>query len=263
MGFRGVPGHEFVGQTEDGQRVVAEINCSCLVCPVCQKGWPRHCPNRSVLGILGRDGAMADWVSVPRCNLYEVPDSLSDEQAVFVEPLAAAYRISEQVRLGSQRVAILGDGKLGILCAWVARAEGAHATLIGKHAEKLLLAGEGIETKLLEQVQGMRMEYDVVVDATGHPSGLQTALRLVRPLGTVVLKTTMTEPHEVALAPLVIDEVIVVGSRCGPFPPAIAALTAETIDVRPLIQAEYPLVRAAEAFREAGSPGATKILLRP
>jgi threonine dehydrogenase-like Zn-dependent dehydrogenase len=263
MGFRGIPGHEFVGETESGDRFTAEINCSCHACPTCRAGMPNHCPSRTVLGILGHDGAMAEWVAVPQANLHPIPPAMPDEIAVFAEPLAAAYRVPEQIVLSGERVAVLGDGKLGLLCAWVARAVGARTTLVGKHPEKLRLAGEGIEAVELGVADSLARSFDIVIEATGNPTGLETALRLVRPAGTVVLKTTMTEPHTLALAPLVIDEIRLLGSRCGPFPPALRALQTGDVDIRPLIQAEYPLEDGIEAFRAAGSPGARKVLLRP
>ncbi|CAN5875546.1 alcohol dehydrogenase catalytic domain-containing protein [soil metagenome] len=264
MGFRGVLGHEFVGLDPNGRRVAAEINNACHNCPTCRAGRPGHCPNRTVLGILAHDGAMADQVAVPRRNLHTIPEMLSDREAVFVEPLAAAYRITEQVEVGpGLRTAVVGDGKLGLLCAWVLRSERADVTLVGKHAEKLSMAGEGISPCLLDDTTGMGWLVDLVVDATGSTGGLPTALNLVRPCGTVVLKTTVAGTHEIELAPVVIDEVRVIGSRCGPFPKAIAALADRRIDVSPLISAEYPLDDAEEAFRVAGRKGARKVLLFP
>ncbi len=262
MGFRGVLGHEFVGETADGRRVTAEINNSCGRCPTCLEGRPRHCPSRSVLGILNHDGAMAERVSVPARNLHEVPDAIDDRSAVFIEPLAAAFRITEQVELGpGVRMAILGDGKLGLLCAWVARLTGAEVHLVGKHPVKLAMAGEGVRPVPLGRAAELGQAFDVVADCTGSKSGLPTALRLVRPCGTVVLKTTVAGDYTINLAPVVIDEVRVIGSRCGPFPPAIEALAAGRVDVRPLIASVRPLVEADEAFREASSPGARKVLL--
>ena len=261
MNYRGILGHEFVGLDDSGQRFAAEINASCHDCPTCRAGRPGHCPYRTVLGILGRDGAMADLVSVPTRNLHPIPDAITDREAVFVEPLAAAFRITEQVELGAgQRVAVLGDGKLGLLCAWVIRETGADATLIGKHPEKLALAGDGVATRLLGKPDDGR--YDVVVDASGNASGFEAALQRVRPCGTVVLKTTIAGDHRLNLAPVVVDEVRVIGSRCGPFPPAIAALASRRIDVRPLIGGEFPLDEAEAAFEAAAAPGARKILLR-
>lgn len=260
MGFRGILGHEFVGEDHDGNRFAAEINCSCRACPVCLSRGGHHCPNRTVLGILGRDGAMADQVRVPTCNLHAIPDAVEDRAAVFVEPLAAAFRILEQIPIqAGDDVAVLGDGKLGMLCAWVLRGAGARVTLIGKYPEKLVLAGEGIEAILLDATAGRR--FSIVVDATGNPSGFATALGLVRAEGTVVLKTTIAGEHAMSLAPIVIDEVRVIGSRCGPFAPAIAAMADGSIDVTSLIGAVYPLDHAEAAFQAAGERGARKILL--
>jgi threonine dehydrogenase-like Zn-dependent dehydrogenase len=262
MGFRGLLGHEFIGLTEAGQRVTAEINNSCHACPTCLAGRANHCPNRTVLGILGHDGAMADLVCVPERNLHAIPDTLEDREAVFVEPLAAAFRIPEQVEIGpGVSVTIVGDGKLGLLCAWVARSLGAEVTLVGKHEDKLRLAGDSIQPILLEAIGLAARNQDLVVDCTGSSSGFETALKLVRPCGTVILKTTVAGPHALSLAPIVIDEVRVLGSRCGPFPKAIAALENRAIDVRPLIEAEFPLDQAEEAFEAASRKGARKVIL--
>lgn len=261
MGFRGIPGHEFVGLTTDGRRVTSEINYACLNCPVCRAGQPNHCPDRSVLGILNRDGAMAEAVVVPAGWLHEVPDALTDEQAVFIEPLAAAFRIPEEVPLAGRRVAVIGDGKLGLLCAWVARVEGARVALFGHHSHKLALAGDDIETRVGLPERADR--FPIVIEASGSAGGLGDALRLVEPRGTIVLKTTMVEPHHLALAPLVIDEVRLIGSRCGPFPRAIRALAEGEVDVRPLTEATFPLGEAEAAFRAAGRKGARKVILRP
>jgi threonine dehydrogenase-like Zn-dependent dehydrogenase len=262
MGFQGVLGHEFVATTPDGRRVTAEINNPCRLCPTCQAGRPRHCPNRTVLGILNHDGAMAERVAVPAENLHEVPDSIADHQAVFIEPLAAAFRITRQIDLGpGVKVAVLGDGKLGTLCAWVARLSGANVHLIGKHPSKLALAGEGITTHTIDTAKDLGRVFDVVADCTGSRTGLPTALTLVRPCGTVVLKTTVAGEYTADLAPIVIDEVRVIGSRCGPFPEAIAALAEGRVDVRPLIGAVYPLDEAEDAFRAAASRGARKVVM--
>ena len=263
MGFRGILGHEFVGEADDGRRFTAEINNACHACPTCRAGRPNHCPDRTVLGILNHDGAMADWVCVPDRNLHEVPDAIDDREAVFVEPLAAAFRIAEQVPLGpGANLAILGDGKLGLLCAWATRPTGTRVVLIGKHPDKLALAGAGIETRLLDESGGLARRFDVVVDATGSATGLPAALELVKPCGTVILKTTIAGEPPTRLAPIVIDEVRVIGSRCGPFPRAIAALGSGEVDVRPLIQEVFPLDDAEAAFEAASSKGARKILLR-
>lgn len=263
MGFRGILGHEFVGETREGRRVVAEINNACQACSTCLAGAPGHCPNRTVLGIYNHDGAMADRVAIPERNLHEVPDSVSDRQAVFVEPLAAAFRIAEQIPLGpGTKMAILGDGKLGLLCAWAARLTGVGLTLIGKHPDKLALAGPGIETVRLEDVDRLGRPFDVVADCTGSPTGLPTALRLVRPLGTMILKTTVAGTYTVDLAPIVIDEIRVVGSRCGPFPRALKALASGEVDVTPLIGHEFPFDEAEAAFEAAGRRGARKVILQ-
>ncbi len=262
MNFRGILGHEFVAQTESGRRVTAEINAACHDCPACRAGRPGHCPHRTVLGILGRDGAMADLVRVPARNLHNIPDAIEDMEAVFIEPLAAAFRIAEQVELGPDvAMAILGDGKLGLLSAWVARLSGAHVTLIGKHPSKLALAGEGIDTQTLESSEALAKSFDVVVDCTGSDSGFSAALGLVRPCGTVVLKTTVAGQYAIDLATIVIDEIRVVGSRCGPFPKAIAALERRQIDVRPLIGSVFDLDDAEEAFSAAAEKGSRKILM--
>ena len=262
MGFQGILGHEFVGLAADGRRMTAEINNACHACATCQAGLSHHCPHRSVPGILNHDGAMADRVAVPERNLQLIPDAITDEQAVFIEPLAAAFRITEQVDCTpATRVAVVGDGKLGLLSTWVLRLTGAMVTLVGKHPEKLALAGAGVATCPLNEVDRLTRGQDIVVDCTGSPSGLPTALGLVHPCGTVVLKTTVAGNHDLSLAPVVIDEVRVIGSRCGPFPPAIAALAEGRIDVRPLIAAEFAIEEAEAAFHAATQPGARKIIL--
>jgi threonine dehydrogenase-like Zn-dependent dehydrogenase len=263
MGFHGVLGHEFVAETGDGQRVTAEINNPCLHCPVCHDDRPQHCPNRTVLGILGHDGAMADYVTVPTRNLHPIPDAIDDLSAVFIEPLAAAFRITEQVDLNpGVTMAVLGDGKLGLLCAWVCRLTGAKVHLIGKHPEKLALAGEDIGTHTVEEVHLMGRVFDVVADCTGSKTGFPTALAMVEPCGTIILKTTVAGDYAINLAPIVIDEVRVLGSRCGPFPKAIAALKARMVDVGPLIGEVFSLDAAEEALEAAGTKGSKKILIQ-
>lgn len=262
MGFRGVLGHEFVGDDARGDRWVAEINNPCRRCATCLAGRPTHCPTRTVLGIVGHDGAMAERVAVPRDNLHSVPASVSDEEAVFVEPLAAAYQILEQVRVGrGDRVAVLGDGKLGLLSAWVLRTASERVTLVGRHAHKLALAGDSIAQRTTDDVADLARACDVVVDATGSPTGFAAALGFARPRGTVVLKTTVAAEHTLSLAPVVIDELTVVGSRCGPFPKAIDALARKVIDVRPLLAARYPLDEAEAAFAYASRKGVAKVIL--
>ncbi len=257
MGYEGVPGHEFVGEV-DGQRVAGEINAACGACDTCRAGLERHCPNRTVLGILGRDGAFAEYLSLPRRNLHPLPDSLDDELAVFVEPTAAAFEIVEQVRLAPEdRVAVLGDGKLALLIAQVLR-DRCRLRVFGKHPEKLALLRE-IEMSV-EPPSG---QFEVVVEATGSERGFQQALELVRPRGTLVLKSTVAEGAQLNLAPLVINEVTVVGSRCGPFGPAIRALASGAVDPRPMISASYRLRDGLAAFEHAVQPGVLKVLLQP
>lgn len=269
MAFSGVPGHEFVGVVEAapdpawvGRRVVGEINASCGRCPTCVGGRPRHCPHRTVLGIQGRDGAFAERLALPLGNLHPVPDGVPDEAAVFVEPLAAAFRIPEQVPVGPDtRVHVLGDGRLGLLIAQVLQGTGCRLTLAGRHADKLALArGWGIATA---DAGADLPPADVVVDATGSPAGLGRAVALTRPLGTVVLKTTCAEAPPFNPAPIVIHELTVVGSRCGPFAPALAALAAGTVEVAPLVAATFPLEDGERALARAAAPGTLKVLLAP
>ncbi|HLG73191.1 MAG TPA: alcohol dehydrogenase catalytic domain-containing protein [Chloroflexota bacterium] len=257
MGFAGVPGHEFVGEV-DGQRVAGEINAACGHCSWCERGLGRHCPNRTVLGILGRDGTFAEYLTLPRENLHPLPDSLDDEVAVFVEPTAAAFEILEQVPLsGEERVALLGDGKLALLIAQVLRRR-CRLSVFGKHQEKLRLLRD-----VDWSVEPPAGQFDVVVEATGSERGFQQALELVRPRGTLVLKSTVAAGAQLNLAPIVINEVTVVGSRCGLFEPAIAALASGEVDPRPLISAVYPLEEGLAAFDRAQQPGVLKVLLKP
>jgi threonine dehydrogenase-like Zn-dependent dehydrogenase len=266
MGFAGVLGHEFVGVAESGplkgRRVVGEINCGCGTCATCRAGRPSHCPNRTVIGILNHDGAFADLIAVPQRNLHAVPDSISDDVAVFTEPVAAAFQIPAQIPISRQdRVVVLGDGRLGHLCAQVLARLSSNVTVVGKHAEKLaLLVGAGIATKLLADVEPDH-HADIVVDCTGSPTGLPTALSLVRPRGTIVLKTTVAGEQTLALAPIVIDEVTIVGSRCGPFDRALAALGAGDVNVLPLISARYALSEGLAAIEHARRKPALKVLI--
>jgi threonine dehydrogenase-like Zn-dependent dehydrogenase len=266
MGFQGVLGHELVGVPQSGsfagQRVAAEINCSCARCELCQGGLSNHCPNRTVLGILGHDGAFADFVAVPERNLHVVPKEISTDEAVFIEPLAAAFQIPRQVPVDKRtRALVLGDGKLGNLVAQVLKGHGCQVVVAGKHPEKLRLIDRlGIGTELITELRRVR-NYGLVVDCTGSPRGLETALELVRPRGTVVLKTTVASATELRLAPIVIDEITLVGSRCGPFPAAIEGLRTKRIEVASWIQDIYRLQDAAHAINAASQPGAMKILL--
>lgn len=266
MGFRGVLGHEFVGVAESGphagRRVVGEINCACWRCATCRSGLQTHCPNRTVLGILEHDGAFADVIAVPLRNLHPVPDRLSTDAAVFTEPVAAAFQIPAQLPIRpADRVVVLGDGRLGNLCAQVLAGRSNHVLVVGKHSNKLALLGaRGIATALVTDALDPRSA-DIVVDCTGSPTGLPTALRLVRPRGTIVLKTTVAGEQTLAWAPFVIDEVTLIGSRCGPFDQALAALADGTVDVAPLLSDRFDLSRGVEAFARATAPGVLKVLL--
>lgn len=266
--FRGVPGHEFTGTVVEGshkwlgRRVVGEINAGCGRCPRCTEGMRKHCPRRRVLGILGQPGALAEFVAIPEANLHPVPRALSDREAVFCEPLAAACEILEQVRIPrGERVAVLGDGKLGLLCAQALAAAGARVTLFGRHAERSKwLAPLGIRHLCGEKRPAHAFRF--VVEATGSASGLSEALELVMPCGTVILKSTIHEPMQTDLSKLVVvPEVTLVGSRCGPFPRALRLLRQRRVETAQLIQAERPLEDVAEAFRLAARPGSLKVLV--
>lgn len=266
MGFRGVLGHEFVGLAESGpfagQRVVGEINCSCWRCETCLSGRPTHCPHRSVIGILNHDGAFADFVAVPQRNLHVVPDSVSTDLAVFTEPLAAAFQIPAQLPIRREdRVIVLGDGRLGNLCAQVLARLADRVVVIGKHVEKLAILRQlGLETCLLGSRPRERLA-DIVVDCTGSESGLPTALQLVRPRGTIVLKTTVAGTQTLSWAPIVIDEVAIVGSRCGPFDRALIALERGEVQVQPLISDRFKLPDGLTALQRAQSKDVLKVLL--
>ena len=268
--FRGIPGHEFVGVVErapgaedwEGRRVVGEINAACTKCPTCLAGRPTHCPNRTTLGIAGRDGAFAEYLTLPVRNLHPVPDSIPDEIAVFTEPLAAACEILEQVHVRpTDRAIVLGDGKLGLLCAQVLALTGCDLTVIGRHEEKLdILARRGIPTRL-ESDNDSAGNADVVVEATGHPAGFAAACRLVRPRGTIVLKSTYHGSVGADLTTAVVDEITLIGSRCGPFAPALRLLERGSVVVIQLVQARYPLSQATAAFERAAQPATLKVLI--
>jgi threonine dehydrogenase-like Zn-dependent dehydrogenase len=266
MGFRGVLGHEFVGVAESGplagQRVVGEINCACWQCDICRSGFPTHCPNRTVLGILNHDGAFADLIAVPQRNLHRVPDSIPDDIAVFTEPVAAAFQIPAQIEIaGTERIVVLGDGRLGNLCAQVLASMADDVLVVGKHREKLaLLEAMGLKTALLSGDLPQR-SFDIVVECTGSESGLPDALKLVRPRGTIVLKTTVAGTQTLAWAPFVIDEVTLVGSRCGPFDRALDALEHGLVDVEPLITDRFSLSKGLIALQRAQQKGALKVLI--
>jgi threonine dehydrogenase-like Zn-dependent dehydrogenase len=266
MGFKGVLGHEFVGVAETGpfagRRVVSEINCSCWSCDTCRAGRPTHCPNRTVLGILNHDGAFADFIAVPQRNLHVVPDDLASDVAVFTEPVAAAFQIPAQLPLKrEERVVILGDGRLGNLCAQVLAGICDHILVVGKHPEKLaLLKSLDLATTLLSDLPLERVA-DVVVDCTGSESGLPTALGLVRPRGTIVLKTTVAGAQTLPWAPVVIDEVTIVGSRCGPFDRALSALKTGKVVVSPLVSQRFDLSAGIAALETARTRPVLKVLL--
>ncbi len=264
-GFEGTLGHEFVGVDEGGQRVVGEINAGCGLCDLCRAGDSRHCPSRTVLGIVGRDGAHAEFLQLPAVNLLPVPPEISDEHAVFTEPLAAACGILERVSITNEtKVAVIGDGKLGLLCAQVIATTGAPVMLIGKHPNKLHIAERrGIETLLLEEAKRRAREFDVVVEASGSPGGFDLALDLLHPRGVLVLKSTFHGLTEINSARIVVDEISVVGSRCGRFAPALELLRAGKIDVENLISDEFTLADGLRAMDRAAQSGVMKVLLRP
>jgi alcohol dehydrogenase len=261
MNFRGVLGHEFVGELADGSRVVGEINAYDGTCDICRRGDVTHCKNRSVLGIVKRDGAMAEYLSLPACNLHPVPAAVTDAQAVFVEPLAAALEITERIHVRpSDHVLVIGDGKLGLLLAQVLRLTGCHLIVVGHHTRKLAILQQRsiVTTDRPETADG---GYDMVVDCSGQPSGFDLARRLVRPRGTLILKSTFHGAQQIGWAPLVVDEITIVGSRCGPFGPALRLLEQQLIDVDALLEAEYPLERGLQAFEHAKAPGTLKVQL--
>ncbi len=269
MQFRGILGHEFVGRVEAGppewrgQRVVGEINFACRSCPICAQGLHRHCPSRAVMGILDADGAFAELVRLPVTNLHPVPDSVADEIAVFTEPLAAAFEILEQTQIEpGHRCVVLGDGKLGLLVAQVLHQAGASVLAVGEHPEKLAILGKrGIATALASEWNGERAS--LVVEATGTAEGFARAVAATRPRGTLVLKSTVCERPSLDLSPIVIDEIRVVGSRCGPFPPALRALETGSVDVGSLISHRVALDDAIEGLRKASQPGVLKVLIEP
>ena len=269
MSYHGVPGHEFVGEVSEtqspvltGRRVVGEINAACRRCAWCNAGLARHCPNRTVLGIAGRDGAFAEFLRLPDENLVPLPDSVPDELGVFVEPVAAIYEIFEQTKLKSEAtLAVLGDGRLGALAALVLRAEGYAPLLVGHHREKLdRLASFGINVQLEDEVAP---GFEAAIDCTGAASGLERALAIVRPRGTIILKSTAAGSAPINLAPAVINEVTIIGSRCGRFAPALAALACGKVDPRPLISKVFALDDAPAAFATAARSPNFKVLLKP
>jgi threonine dehydrogenase-like Zn-dependent dehydrogenase len=268
MAFSGVPGHEFVGEvaasanrTLAGKRVVGEINAACGHCDSCRAAMGRHCPNRTVLGIVGRDGAFAEYLCLPDVNLIPISDQLPDEAAVFTEPLAAAFEIFEQTQIAAHdRIAILGDGRLGAMTALAMKARGCNPVLGGHHVDKLgRLAQMGLAA---EHERDLKPGFDVVIDCTGSAIGLSRALELVRPRGKLILKTTVAGAAGINLAPIVINEIDVIGSRCGRFRPALDALESGAVDPTPLISGIFPLAQVSDALVRAAQPSTFKILLK-
>lgn len=272
MGYKGVLGHEFTGVVEEinaddksllNKRVVGEINCGCGECEWCNQGLERHCPNRSTLGIWQREGCFAEYVCLPVKNLLEIPENVTDEEAVFTEPLAAALEILEQIHIPPyKKVAVLGDGKLGLMIALALNAAGLDLVLIGKHENKLEIAkNQGVKTKLLSDVE-IKKEYDFVVEATGSISGFETSLALTKPRGTLILKSTIAASKEFNFAPVVVDEITIVGSRCGQFAPALRLLESGRIDVKPLISDVFELDEAIEAFERNKEKSSIKVIVK-
>ena len=274
MGYVGVLGHEFVGIVEEvndedkslvGKRVVAEISWGCddPNCEWCAQKNYRHCPNRHTIGIWKKDGCMAEYITVPTNILFEVPENVCDEQAVFVEPLAAACEILEQLHIEPmKKVVVLGDGKLGLTTALTLNAHNLDVLLVGKHQNKLdIAANQGVKTKLLSEFTPEK-KYDVVVEATGSASGFETSMALTKPRGVLVLKSTVASGKELNLAPIVIDEITVLGSRCGQFPPALRLLANNRIDFTPFITKIYSIDNALEAFEANKAKESLKILIK-
>ena len=269
MEFRGILGHEFVGIVDagppawQGRRVVGEINFACGACNWCARGLRRHCPTRRVLGIVQADGAFAEFVTVPVANLHAVPDAVTDEAAVFVEPLAAAFEILEQIHVtADQECVVLGDGKLGVLIAQVLQQTGARILVVGRHADHLgWLARRGLATVTVDAWR--RVPADVVVEATGSAAALATAVAVTKPRGMLVLKSTVAAPTALPAAAVVVNEIQIVGSRCGPFTPALRALQSGAVDVQGLVAARRSLAEGVDALRLATVPGTLKVLLAP
>lgn len=272
MGYKGILGHEFTGVVEEindedktflGKRVVGEINLGCKNCEWCAKDLERHCPNRSTLGILTKDGCFAEYVTLPLSNLIEIPENVPDEQAVFVEPLAAGLEILEQMHIQPcQKVMVLGDGKLGLLTALALNACGLDVLIVGKHQNKLDIAkNQGVKTQLLSEFE-QAPKFDVVVEATGSITGFETSVSCVKPRGTLVLKSTIAASKELNLAPIVINEITILGSRCGRFEPAMRLIASGKIDFSQMISKIYPIEQAIEAFDANNAKDTIKILLK-
>lgn len=271
-GFSGTPGHEFVGVVVEadtpslrGKRVTGEINLACTTCKWCRRGLGRHCPHRTVLGIVRHPGAFSEFLTLPERNLHIVPDSIATKVAVFTEPLAAACQILQQVPIPvGSAVAVLGDGKLGLLIAQVLHANGCRVHQFGRHKAKLRISEKaGITTEITEIRTGSlpEAEYRWVVDATGSAGGLQAAVKMVEPCGTVILKSTVHGTVAVDTAPMIVNEITLVGSRCGPFAPALDLLARGAVDVSAMISETLPLTDAPRAFETAARKGVLKVLL--
>ncbi len=265
--YKGILGHEFVGVVDDGpdhlagKRVVGEINAVCGDCHACREGRPTHCERRTVLGIVNRDGAFAEYLTLPAANLHVVPDDVSTDAATFVEPLAAALEIQEQISISAnERVLVVGDGKLGQLIAQTLALTGCELLVVGRHGAKLgLLADRDIRTGSADAVTPGA--FDVAVECTGNPDGFAPARKGLRARGTLIMKSTYAGELSLDASALVVDEITLVGSRCGPFPPAIRLLAEGRVDVEPLIHARYQLSDAMAAFEHAQRPGVLKVLL--
>jgi len=265
--YTGVIGHEFVGVVEQGpkqlinQRVVGEINAACDKCRFCDRGQPRHCENRTVLGIVNRHGAFAEYLSLPIKNLHLVPENVSTAAATFTEPIAAALEIQQQIQIcKNDRVLVVGDGKLGQLIAQTLALTGCELLVIGRHQEKLVnLAARGIKTGLANSVTDKY--FDISIDCTGNPEGFNIARRALRPRGTLILKSTHAGNLSLDASSLVVDEITLIGSRCGPFAPALELLATGKVEVQSLIHAYYPLSQGLDAFEKAKTKGVLKVLL--
>ena len=269
-GFRGTPGHEFVGEVVSAdnpdlaaRRVVGEINLACRKCDWCRKGLGRHCPARTVLGIVGHPGAFREFLTLPETNLHIVADSISNEEAVFVEPLAAACEILDQANIpDGAEVAVVGDGKLGLLVAQVLNAHSKNVHLYGRHKNKMRIAEQaGVSVTAVKQKLPSNV-YEWVVEATGSREGLKQAIQMTRPRGTIFLKSTVHGPIQLDTAPVVVNEITIVGSRCGRFEPALALLKSQKINVAGMISETMPLADGKHAFALAAKPGVLKVLVQ-
>ena len=267
--FTGILGHEFVGRVVQGppplqgQRVVGEINAACGQCDYCRRHQPTHCPQRTVLGIVNRHGAFADYLTLPITNLHPIPEHLSTDQATFTEPVAAALEIQEQIAITPDaRVLVVGDGKLGQLVAQTLALTGCQLLVIGRHANKLAnLATRDIATGFVDALEARYRTFDIAIECTGNAQGFELARQALRPRGTLVLKSTYADQLTFDASALVVDEITLIGSRCGPFPKALDILAKAAVDVSPLIQATYPLAQGIDAFAVAQQRGSQKILL--